>query len=80
MLYPRNEELIEKADSKYSLVIMSARRARQVNEYLNALNKPGILKYRPPAIDSLSSKPLTIALEEIAAGKVTYKRLVESIK
>jgi len=31
----------------------------------------------PPQVTSVSRKPLSIALEEIAAGKITYRRLEE---
>lgn len=71
---PKIENLLDKVENKYILVTLAARRTRQINEYLNSLNKPGVLRYRPPTIESLSNKPLTIALEEIAEGKVSYKK------
>lgn len=74
------EDLLEKVDSKFTLAILAAKRARQINDYLNSLNKPGILRYRPPAIESLSKKPLTIALEEIAQDKVSYEKIGDGVK
>lgn len=72
---PKVEDLISKVDSKFTLVIMAARRARQINEYMSGLRRPGILKYRPPAVENINKKPLTIAMEEIAEGKVSYTRV-----
>lgn len=74
---PKIENLLDKVENKYILVTLAARRTRQINEYLNSLNRPGVLRYRPPTIESLSSKPLTIALEEIAEGKVSYRKRTE---
>lgn len=71
---PRLEDLISKVDSKFTLVIMAARRARQINEYMAGQRRPGVLKYRPPAVEHLNKKPLAIAMEEIAEGKVSYTR------
>lgn len=77
---PRIESLLSKTDSKYTLVVMAARRARQINEYFAGMRRPGVLKYRPPAVEYLNKKPLTIALNEIAEGKVSYTREVDGIK
>lgn len=77
---PKIEELISKVDSKFTLVIMAARRARQINEYLAGMRRPGVLKYRPPSVEYLNKKPLSIAMQEIAEGKVAYTRDVNNIK
>jgi DNA-directed RNA polymerase subunit omega len=58
MIRPPLESLLEKVDNKYSLVITVAKRARQLKE--------GHL----PMVDIGSNNPVTVALEEIAAGKV----------
>jgi DNA-directed RNA polymerase subunit omega len=50
-------------------VITASRRARDINSYFNQLGE-GIGAYTPPQVQSLSRKPLTVAFEEIAAGKV----------
>lgn len=57
MIYP-SADTLEKWGSKYSLVVLAAKRAKQI--------KSGA----PPLINTTSRNPLTIALEEIAAGKV----------
>lgn len=57
MIYPEADKL-EEWGSKYALVALAAKRAKQI--------KAGA----PIAVDTHSRNPLTIALEEIAAGKI----------
>jgi DNA-directed RNA polymerase subunit omega len=71
---PPVEDLLDKVDSKFTLVALSAKRARQINSYYNQLGE-GLGFVVPPQVTSVSGKPLTIAFEEIAAGKATYHRL-----
>ena len=73
MMYPAIEELLDKVDSKFTLVALSAKRGRQVNSYYNQLGE-GLGAIVPPQVTSVSRKPLSIALEEIAADKITYVR------
>jgi DNA-directed RNA polymerase subunit omega len=63
------EELLDKVDSKFTLVTLSAMRAREINDYYNQLGE-GLGKIVPPQVTSVSRKPLTISLEEIEAGKI----------
>jgi DNA-directed RNA polymerase subunit omega len=74
------DKLLSKVDSRFTLVIESAKRARQINDYFNAVKRHDMIRVRPPQIDAMSSKPLTIAFQEIAEDKVTYERTVEGIK
>jgi DNA-directed RNA polymerase subunit omega len=71
---PPVESLLDKVDSKFTLVALSAKRARQINSYYNQLGE-GLGFVVPPQVTSLSGKPLTIAFEEVAAGKATYHRI-----
>jgi DNA-directed RNA polymerase subunit omega len=73
MMYPPIEELLEKVDSKFTLVSLSAKRGRQINSYFSQLGE-GLGAIVPPQVASVSRKPLSIALEEIAADKITYGR------
>ena len=73
MMYPPIEELLEKVDSKFTLVSLSAKRGRQINSYFSQLGE-GLGAIVPPQVASVSRKPLSIALEEIAADKITYQR------
>ena len=76
LMDPPIEELLDKVDSKFTLVALGAMRARQVNSYYNSLGE-GLGRIVPPQVTSVSGKPLSIAFEEIAAGKVVYDRTDE---
>jgi DNA-directed RNA polymerase subunit omega len=73
LMDPPIEELLDKVDSKFTLVALGSARARQVNSYYNSLGE-GLGKVVPPQVASVSGKPVSIAFEEIAAGKATYTR------
>ena len=61
---------MSKVDSKYTLVHLSARRAREINAYYHQLGE-GLHQFVRPLVDSVdSNKPLSIALEEIAQEKI----------
>jgi DNA-directed RNA polymerase subunit omega len=74
LMDPPIEDLLDKVDSKFTLVALSAKRARQINSYYNQLGE-GLGVVVPPQVTSVSGKPLTIAFEEISAGKATYHRI-----
>ncbi len=59
MIYPSADIIEQRVGSRYSLVVLAAKRAKQIKEGA------------PVLIETASTNPLTIALEEIAAGKVT---------
>jgi DNA-directed RNA polymerase subunit omega len=68
---PPIDELLEKTDSKYGLVLYAAKRARQINAYYSQLNE-GLLENVGPLVDARSQeKPLSIAMREINAGLLT---------
>jgi DNA-directed RNA polymerase subunit omega len=73
LMDPPIEDLLDKVDSKFTLVALGSARARQVNAYYNSLGE-GLGRIVPPQVTSVSGKPLSIAFEEIAAGKVVYER------
>lgn len=69
--YPAIDDLLEKTDSKYSLVIYSAKRARQINAYFSQLGE-GLLEYVGPLVEThVQEKALSIAMREIDAGLLT---------
>jgi DNA-directed RNA polymerase subunit omega len=76
MMDPPVEELLQRVDSKFTLVTLAAKRGRQINSYFNQLGE-GLGAIVPPQVTSISRKPLSIALEEIAVGKITYHRVDE---
>jgi DNA-directed RNA polymerase subunit omega len=69
MMNPRIESLMKRTASKFGLVTLSARRAREINSYFNQLGE-GLGTMVPPQVSSTSRKPLSISFEEIAADKI----------
>ncbi len=65
MIYPTLASLMQKVDSKYTLVVATSKRARQIVDGYVKLTK----------FDS--NKPVTIAVWEIEEGKITYERSPE---
>ncbi len=71
MIHPRIDELLDDVDSRYALVIVAAKRARQINNYHHQLGE-GTFDEFPPLVESRSKNYLTMSLEEIAEGKIKY--------
>jgi DNA-directed RNA polymerase subunit omega len=69
LMEPRMEGLLDRVGSKFTLVTLAAKRAREINDYYNQLGE-GLGKIVPPQVTSVSRKPLTISMEEIEAGKI----------
>ena len=65
---PSIDDLLTKTDSKYKLVLYSAKRARQINAYYSQLGE-GLLDHVGPLVETgVQEKPLSIAMREINAG------------
>ncbi|MBE3575322.1 MAG: DNA-directed RNA polymerase subunit omega [Firmicutes bacterium] len=62
------ETLLARMDSKYALAVAAAKRARQ------------IMNGAPAMVESHSTQPVTLALEEIAAGKLEVTRPDSGVK
>ena len=73
MIKPRVDELLERTDSHYAAVMVAAKRARQLNSYYRALGEGSYEEFTPPMVDSSTGNYLTIALEELAQGKIEYR-------
>ncbi|WP_127127687.1 DNA-directed RNA polymerase subunit omega [Georgenia sp. SYP-B2076] len=72
---PPIDELLERVDSKYALVIYAAKRARQINTYNSQLQE-GLLEFVGPLVASgQDDKPLSIAMQEINQGMLTLTRI-----
>lgn len=69
MIDPPIENLLGRVDSKFALVTLAARRARNINAYFNQLGE-GLGHMIPPQVSSVARKPLSIAFEEINADKI----------
>jgi len=61
MAFPSLEKALEKVSNRYLLVVLSAKRARQLN------------RGAAPQVESKYKKHASAALEEVAAGKVGYR-------
>lgn len=68
MINPSIVDLLKKVNSRYTLVTMTSKRARQ------------LICGAQPLIDIDSTKPVTIAINEINQGLITYETLKEGIK
>ncbi|MCB0878563.1 MAG: DNA-directed RNA polymerase subunit omega [Thermoleophilia bacterium] len=66
------DSYLEKVDgSKYALVQVAAKRARQINDYYHHLGEGmNYEDFPPPLIESHSKNYLTLALEEIYSNKI----------
>ncbi len=71
MINPPIEQLLDTVDSKFTLVTLAARRARNINSYFNQLGD-GLGHMIPPQVSSVARKPLSIAFEEIADDKIVW--------
>jgi DNA-directed RNA polymerase subunit omega len=69
VIYPSVDEMLKKVDSRYSLAIMAAKRARQLRELASGTGG-----------DTGIFKEVTFALRDIASGKVTFERIKDGIK
>ncbi len=67
MLYIPVEDLLDRVDSRYKLVILASRRAGELNN-----GGQRLIDINP------KTKISTIALEEIREGRITYKEAKES--
>jgi len=81
VIKPEIDVLLSKVDSKYTLCTVASRRARQINDMVHGVRDQAVLTLAPTQIAQLTStKPLTLALEEIANGDVSYERVSDSFK
>lgn len=68
MINPPLDELMKRVDSRYTLVVAAAKRARLILETMD------------PELDEKVGKPVSLALEEIKNGRLKYDRPKGGIK
>jgi DNA-directed RNA polymerase subunit omega len=68
MINPSIVDLLEKVDNRYSLVIVTSKRARQ------------IIDGAEPYVKVDSNKPLTVSINEVNDGFVKYEQIKEGLK
>ena len=72
---PPIDELLEKADSKYQLVIFASKRARQINDYYTDIHEGSMFDNVGPLVDAtIEDKPLSVALHEIHQDKLVLTK------
>ena len=72
MIESRLDDLLENVDSRYALVIVAAKRARQINNYHHQLGEGSFNDNLPPLVESRSKNYLTMSFEEISQGMLKY--------
>jgi DNA-directed RNA polymerase subunit omega len=73
VIKPRLDTLLERVDSHYAVVLVAAKRARQINSYYHNLGEGPFDEYTPPMVETGSKNYLKIALEEITSDKLAYR-------
>ena len=68
---PSLDDLMEYVDSRYTLVVISAKRARQVTEIVTQDEEETKIQF---------DKPVSMALNEVALGSVLFRRTKQGIK
>lgn len=81
VINPPIDDLLATVDSKYTLCIVSAKRARQINDMIHGVRDHALSTMSTSEIAKITStKPLSLALEEISTGDVGYERTKDSYK
>ncbi|HEU4943427.1 MAG TPA: DNA-directed RNA polymerase subunit omega [Gaiellaceae bacterium] len=73
MISPRVDKLLKNVPDRYGLVLVAAKRARQINNYHHQLGEGTFDDFAPPLVESRSKNYLTMALEEVAEGKIKHE-------
>ncbi|MBV4426775.1 DNA-directed RNA polymerase subunit omega [Clostridium tyrobutyricum] len=68
MINPSIVDLLKRVDNRYTLITITAKRARQ------------LIEGSEPMVDIKSTKPVTIAINEIDKGLVDFETVIEGIK
>jgi hypothetical protein len=60
--------------NRYTAVMVTAKRARQINSYYQSLGEaPGLESLTPPSISGFSRNYLSISMAEAARGEISYR-------
>jgi len=74
------DDLVKIVDSKYSLCIALAKRARELGVYISAKKNMERVNVIPPLVEIESGDPLEIAIQELRENKVSFIRVKDGIK
>ena len=78
IINPPIDDLLEKTESTYELVIEASRRARQINAYYAQLQEGLLENVGPLVTPEPNEKPLSIALREIDEDKIIIREATEA--
>ncbi|HVL81849.1 MAG TPA: DNA-directed RNA polymerase subunit omega [Actinomycetota bacterium] len=80
MIEPKIEHLLDRVDNQYTMVVLSARRARQITDYYATLGAGAVEKPLPPLLDTSvhGMKPLSVSFQEIVTDRVGWERPPEA--
>ena len=59
--------------NRYTAVMVTAKRARQINTYYHSLGEGGSLDLAPPPVATFSKNYLSIAMAEAARGEIACR-------
>ena len=74
------DDLVSVVDSKYSLCICLAKRARELGAYIVAKRNMERINIMPPLVEIDSNDPLEIAIQELKEKKISFTRVKDGIK
>ena len=80
MIHPKIDDLTAVVPSKYALVLVASKRARELNDYHRQLGEGEFIaekQYAPPMVESRSKNYLTMALEEVAELARSLRKRVQ---
>jgi len=81
VINPEIDTLLATVDSKYTLCIIASKRSRQINDMIHGVRDQALLTMPTSEIAKLTStKPLSLAMEEIANGDVAFERVKDTYK
>lgn len=75
LVRPPIDDLLGKVDSRFTLVIAAAKRARQINNFRQGTHGEELMaKVPPPRTLEVTKKPLSVALDEVDGGDIAWER------
>ena len=73
------DDLVSIVDSKYSLCICLAKRARELGVYIAAKRNMERVNIIPPLVEMDTNDPLEVAIAELKEKKISFTRVKDGI-
>lgn len=74
------DNIINIFDNKYSLCIALARRSRELGYYITAKKNMERVNVVPPLIEYEEEDPISITMQEMREGKLSFEKVKEDMK